>query len=56
MNSLYEYTAYLNSKVCGKILNLINPTLNFGSGSVGNIPIQKFNKKEFLDTLHRGYR
>ena len=31
--------ALLNSPICRYILNLLNPTLNFGAGTISNIPV-----------------
>ena len=33
--------AYMNSKVSELILNIINPTLNYGAGSVAQVPMIK---------------
>lgn len=38
--------ALLNTKVVDEILTVINPTLNYGAGSVGNIPVVFSNNKE----------
>lgn len=32
------YLAYMNSKVVDKLLLIINPTLNYGAGSVSKLP------------------
>lgn len=37
--------ALLNTKVVDEILTVINPTLNYGAGSVGNIPVVFSNNK-----------
>ena len=49
-NSLEVYTALLNSKLVNKVLSVINPTLNYGSGSVSNVPIKKI-KNTFVSDL-----
>ncbi|HEE8949072.1 TPA: BREX-1 system adenine-specific DNA-methyltransferase PglX [Providencia rettgeri] len=36
---MFAVLALLNAPVCKAILNLLNPTLNFGAGTVSNIPI-----------------
>jgi hypothetical protein len=36
---LKEYLGFLNSKVAQHFLNIINPTLNYGAGTVGSLPI-----------------
>ena len=41
------YLGILNSKTIESILNIINPTLNYGAGSISNIPIifcDRYNK------------
>ena len=39
-NEIWKYLiALLNTKVTEQILNVINPTLNYGAGSIANIPI-----------------
>ena len=38
--------AVLNTKVSNEILTVINPTLNYGAGSIGNIPIIIVEKKK----------
>lgn len=42
LNTLEEYTALLNSKMVNSILSIINPTLNYGAGSVSLVPVKKF--------------
>ena len=42
--------ALLNTKVVDEILTVINPTLNYGAGSVGNIPVVFSNNKEDVVT------
>lgn len=42
--------ALLNTKVVDEILTVINPTLNYGAGSVGNIPVVFSNNKEEVVT------
>ena len=37
-NSMY-LLGLLNSKVVDRVLDIINPTLNFGAGSIANIPV-----------------
>jgi len=49
LNTLNTYTGILNSKVSQVVLNIINPTLNYGSGSVGSLPIVKINS-EVIDS------
>lgn len=46
INTLNTYTGVLNSKVSQVVLNIINPTLNYGSGSVGCLPIAKVNSEK----------
>ena len=38
-NGLYDYLAFLNSKVALSILKFLSPTLNYEAGHIGNIPI-----------------
>lgn len=38
-SELYYYLGYLNSIQTQYLLNLINPTLNYGAGSMANVPI-----------------
>lgn len=40
------FLAYLNSKISYLILNIINPTLNFPPGTIGNVPINFSEKYE----------
>ena len=35
----YYILGLLNTKIVDEILNIINPTLNYGAGTIGNIPI-----------------
>ena len=35
----YYYLGILNNKITNYILNILNPTMNFSSGVVGNIPV-----------------
>ncbi|BDZ83263.1 type II deoxyribonuclease [Claveliimonas bilis] len=36
---LYNYLAFLNSKVALSILKILSPTLNYEAGHIGNIPV-----------------
>ena len=38
-DGLYNYLAFLNSKVALSILKFLSPTLNYEAGHIGNIPI-----------------
>jgi len=38
-----EYLGFLNSNVAQLFLNIINPTLNYGAGTVGKLPVNKSN-------------
>lgn len=42
----------VNSKVTNEILYIINPTMNYGAGSIGNIPvIENINKQDDIGRL-----
>ena len=45
-NELNYYLGFLNTNVAQYLLKLINPTLNYGAGSVSNVPVyMHFNNK-----------
>lgn len=44
--------AFLNTKVTNEILSMINPTLNYGAGSIANLPIiVKSDIKPFIEKI-----
>jgi type II restriction/modification system DNA methylase subunit YeeA len=43
---LYFYTALLNSRVCGKLIELLNPTLHANPGDVAKIPVCSLRDSE----------
>jgi type II restriction/modification system DNA methylase subunit YeeA len=45
LNDNNTYLGFLNSKVCQEILNLINPTLNYGAGTIALLPILKIDNE-----------
>jgi hypothetical protein len=45
LNDNNTYLGFLNSKVCQEILNLINPTLNYGAGTIALLPIIKIDNE-----------
>ncbi len=49
---LFEYLAFLNSKVALSILRFLSPTLNYEAGHIGNIPIC-FEKTETIADLSK---
>lgn len=48
-----QIIAFCNSSVAKQLLTLINPTLNFGAGSIGNLPIisDSSNSKEIIEEV-----
>ena len=42
----------LNTKVIDSILNIINPTMNYGAGSIGNLPVL-MGDKEKVETISK---
>lgn len=51
-NSISSYLGFLNSKVAQGVLNVINPTLNYGAGSVATLPIIKFENQNIEDLVN----
>lgn len=44
--------AFLNTKIANEILTIINPTLNYGAGSLANLPIVfSFQKKPCVENI-----
>jgi type II restriction/modification system DNA methylase subunit YeeA len=41
------YLAFMNMKVTEYILNIINPTLNYGAGTIGKLPILFIESEEY---------
>ncbi|MTI67136.1 MAG: BREX-1 system adenine-specific DNA-methyltransferase PglX [Firmicutes bacterium] len=52
-NHIKFYLAFMNSKITEKMLKLINPTLNYGSGTVGKLPILSINNVEIKNIIDR---
>jgi hypothetical protein len=51
---IYYLLALLNTKIVSQILNLLNPTLNFGAGTIANIPVLIRNsEKKRVESLAR---
>ena len=42
----WYFLGFLNSKVCGKILNIISPTVNFNESHIGALPMIMANEEE----------
>lgn len=53
LNSFTEYLGFLNSKVSQEILNIINPTLNYGAGTVASLPIIKIENKVISELVNK---
>ena len=51
VENLFYLLAFLNSKVSSYILNIINPTLNYGAGSVAAIPILTVSTQEEIEQI-----
>ena len=55
-NNIFYYLGLSNTKLINKFLEIINPTLNYGSGSVSKIPVKfnesKFNKEIVIDNIN----
>ncbi|MCL2361202.1 MAG: BREX-1 system adenine-specific DNA-methyltransferase PglX [Defluviitaleaceae bacterium] len=50
--NMFYLLGLLNTKIIGQILNILNPTLNFGAGTVANLPIViNDNRKEVVEQL-----
>ncbi len=47
---LYNYLAFLNSKVAFSILKILSPTLNYEAGHIGNIPVC-FQMSEMIEKI-----
>ena len=47
---LYNYLAFLNSKVALSILKILSPTLNYEAGHIGNIPVC-FQMSEMIEKI-----
>ncbi len=50
----YFYAGLLNNKITNELLQMLNPTMNFSSGVVGNIPVILYKnkeQKELIETL-----
>ena len=43
--------AFSNSSVAATLLSFINPTLNFGAGSIGNLPVIDFEDSSRIDEI-----
>ena len=54
-SNLYNfYLSFMNTKIVDSLLKIINPTLNYGAGTVGNLPIifpKQESVKQQIDTL-----
>ena len=48
---IYEYLALMNTNIIQKLLNIINPTLNYGAGTIAEIPV--IDKKNENDKIAR---
>ncbi|EMA6342982.1 BREX-1 system adenine-specific DNA-methyltransferase PglX [Bacillus cytotoxicus] len=46
------YLALLNTKIVYDLLNMINPTLNFGAGTVGKIPIIHESSQNIISKIN----
>lgn len=51
-NDIFDYVlAVMNSKVATIILDNINPTLNYGAGSIGLFPLLKISNPTVINSL-----
>ena len=52
LNNFNVYLGFLNSRVSQEILNIINPTLNYGAGTVASLPIIKIENEEISELVN----
>ncbi|WP_264521760.1 BREX-1 system adenine-specific DNA-methyltransferase PglX [Flavobacterium sp. N1994] len=53
LNNFNVYLGFLNSRVSQEILNIINPTLNYGAGTVASLPIIKIENEEISELVNK---
>jgi len=51
ISDIYYVLGLLNTKAINSILNIINPTLNYGAGSIGSIPVIHGSRKNEVNEL-----
>lgn len=50
-NDLFYFLGEMNTRITQYYLNVINPTLNYGAGSMAQVPIYPFHQKKLVEGL-----
>lgn len=51
INDVWYISAFLNSKIANKMLQMINPTINYQAWEIGNLPIKKESFNDLILNL-----